>query len=229
MKHVHEIGYTPTPNANADIAERNRKTAVSAVEYSFRGLSAIFPSSNKMTFATPEIMNETKKQWARAYLERGILNQKIIDGGLKAARGKATGRFPTCGQFIQWCLESEDDSFERYIRRKPLTDLAERATACEVGWQCRTQLNERDARRLWTETLTGFKSDVACGRLTELPEQRRVDAPETMTANLTQEQRDNKTLKAINDLLAQGYQPRGALKSKGIELGLLNPDGSMKQ
>ena len=84
------MSYTPPAqnSFNQHDDERKKRTAVSAVEYSFKELIAIFPSSNKMTFSTPKIMSDTKKQWAKAFIERDILTLELINNGLKAPRAQ---------------------------------------------------------------------------------------------------------------------------------------------
>ena len=186
-----------------------------AVEYVFDVLEKNWASSFRYTYTEMEFLNAVKREWALALTENRVTTREQLMRGIRRMRAHNSNAMPNVGKFIDWCLKDEfDDSFDRFIRRQPLNSMAEQITAGEIGYQCRTQLSEGEARRLWSQTIARYRQQEMNGELQPMRQENRMEAPETKNASLTQEQRDEKMDREIEHLLSKGYRLLGALKTR---------------
>ena len=186
-----------------------------AVDYVFAVLEKNWASSFRYTYTETDFLNSVKREWALSLAENHVTTREQLMRGIKRIRAHDSNTMPSVGKFVNWCLRDEfDDSFDRFIKRQPLKNMAEQITAGEIGYQCRTQLSEGEARRLWAQTIARYRQQEVNGELEPAKKETRIEAPETQTANLTQEQRDEKMDALIDQLLGKGYRLLGALKTR---------------
>lgn len=89
---------------------------------------------------------------------------------MKAVVDKAISWPPNLPKFISLCKDiNTDDAFDRLISRKPPASEVEKRTNGEVGFQCRTQLSEKDARALYSKTYLKWQERFDKGEVIEQP------------------------------------------------------------
>ena len=221
MKDVAQIiqGYKPEQQ-KPDYSEQEQAQAIRAADYIFRTLGDIFPNGFKRAFANPEAVARAKTQWAKAILDGSVLDRSMINRGIESARSQEFDAFPTIGRFISWCMhDPSDDSFQRFIDRAGYKSYAERYTAQKIGFKCRTQISEAEARKLWNETISKVRRQIAKGEIVEPSEDRMISSPEEMKKTETREQINQRMDRQIDEMLAKGQKAaiRGALKKRMME------------
>lgn len=87
--------------------EATRETA-SVVNELFKTLKSISPGWQN-AFPTPDIENEAKREWIKAFAESGIVDSSQTDLGVSRRRNWNEPWFPACGQFIEWCKPLPED------------------------------------------------------------------------------------------------------------------------
>lgn len=170
-----------------------------AVSHVFDEIALIKPNSFQLTYADVGFLNLVKRKWAVAFLENQIVCREMIAAGLRALRRDNSNAVPSVGKFMAWCKEA-DDSFARFIDRKPMRTLAEERTKEQVGYTCRTQLSSAEARKLWYETLRKNEALAAQGLLENREKRLVLEKPESNTP-VTQE-KGLKNVIAMRKLLA---------------------------
>jgi len=124
---------------------------------------------------------------------------------------------PNLPKFIELCEGVEDatESFDRFIDKKEPLDHAELLTRQKVGFQCRTQLPEDKARKLWSETISKIRTKIANGEITPPdPKAKRIETPEKMKETLTPEQHNQQLDRKIDEFLAKGIKLIGPFKKR---------------
>lgn len=124
---------------------------------------------------------------------------------------------PNLPKFIELCecVEDATESFDRFIDKKEPLDHAELLTRQKVGFQCRTQLPEDKARKLWSETISKFRTKIANGEITPPdPKAKRIETPEKMKETLTPEQHNQQLDRKIDEFLAKGIKLIGPFKTR---------------
>mgnify|MGYP005807039517 CR=1 FL=1 len=142
-----------------------------------RQLTSIKPAW-KHALSEPGAVASWKKQWTIAFAENGIRTMAQVDQGIKRARSDTNAFMPSAGQFIEWCNPSAFseveliEAFTRMIdRKKPLNDV-EHATRLKCGFQCKTQLPQDKAFRLFASYMKVFAAKQARGEYIA-----RIDVP----------------------------------------------------
>ncbi len=142
-----------------------------------RQLTSIKPAW-KHALAEPGAIASWKKQWTIAFAENGIRTIAQVEQGIKRARLDTNPFMPSAGQFIEWCNPSAFseveliEAFTRMIdRKKPLNDV-EHATRLKCGFQCKTQLPQDKAFRLFASYMKVFAAKQARGEYIA-----RIDVP----------------------------------------------------
>lgn len=126
---------------------------------------------------------------------------------------------PNLPKLIELCEFIEDDgSFERFIDRKDPKDAAEYYTRARVGFQCRTQLPEDKAKRLWAETIKKVREGLKSGAIDDVDvNAKQIETPEKMRPNLTKTQRNQQLDRQIDEMIAKGQRLIGPYKQRYIE------------
>ncbi|HEO8481655.1 TPA: DNA replication protein, partial [Yersinia enterocolitica] len=70
----------------------------------FRQLKAVFPAL-MTSIKDQSDLNELRRQWVLAFIEKGITSIDQVNAGMKIARQQATPFLPSPGQFIAWCKQ----------------------------------------------------------------------------------------------------------------------------
>ncbi|PMH45967.1 hypothetical protein BCU68_09230 [Vibrio sp. 10N.286.49.B3] len=97
----------------------SREQVEMIVNQLFAQLQGLYPAW-RQAFATTEEMNNAKRAWVKAFIERGITRIEQIQLGLSAARHDTNSFIPSAGQFCNWCLEIDmDAAFARHIAGQP--------------------------------------------------------------------------------------------------------------
>lgn len=120
---------------------------------------------------------------------------------------------PNLAKFISLCKNIDTSAaFNRMIKRQPPLDNVEYATRNEVGFQCRTQLAEQKARKLFDETYTYWHDKQANGE--QLPDmgQKKLQAQTSIT----------ETDKIISDRLHSGKKSEIELRMEAIRKRVRN-------
>ena len=124
---------------------------------------------------------------------------------------------PNLPKFIELCEDVEDatESFDRFIDKKEALDHAELLTRQKVGFQCRTQLPEDKARKLWAETISKIRTKIANGEITPPdPKAKRIETPDKMKETLTPEQHNQQLDRKIDEFLDKGIKLIGPFKTR---------------
>jgi hypothetical protein len=91
----------------SDIAENTKEEVEEAtatlINELFQMLRSIFPAFNQ-AWPTQEILDGSKREWLRAFMENGINNADKIKLGLDGLRLKTSPFIPTAGEFISLCV-----------------------------------------------------------------------------------------------------------------------------
>lgn len=196
--------------------------AKSVIDKLFEELKSCYPAW-KQAFGDKATWLAAKKTWTKAFIENDVSNMEQVSIGLKEARKSDNPFWPSVGQFIKWCNNSEidtDEAFNRMIARKPCNGIAEFETRKEVGWRCKTQLPESKARKLFSETLNKNIAKVRSGELVEREMiKAKIESPEAHRAKETPEQRNDRLDREIDQLLAEGKTLLGSHKNRYNERG----------
>jgi hypothetical protein len=124
---------------------------------------------------------------------------------------------PNLPKFIELCENIEDfsESFYRFINHQESATEAEYITRNRVGFQCRTQLSEAKALKLWSETMTKVCKGLAAGTIkgVDLTAQR-IESPEKAKQNLTPEQRNQQVDRKIDEMISEGRRLIGPFKAR---------------
>ena len=89
---------------------------------------------------------------------------------------------PNLAKFISLCKNIDTSAaFNRMIKRHPPLDNVEYATRNEVGFQCRTQLAEEKARKLFNETYTYWHDKQSRGEQIPDMNQKKIQAQTGIT------------------------------------------------
>lgn len=195
------------------------------VDSVFIQLGSIFPAwknawRGKNDQETARNISSVKREWVKAFYENNINSVELVRNGLVMARKSDSDFIPSCGKFVKWCQQPEDatESFDRFIERKPALDHAESLTRNKVGFQCRGQLPENKARKLWAETISKIRTKIANGEITPPdPKAKRIETPEKMKETLTPEQRNQQLDAKIKEMLESGQQLLGSYKNRYLE------------
>lgn len=192
------------------------------VDSVFIQLGSIFPAwknawRGKNDQETARNISSVKREWVKSFYENNINSVELVRNGLIMARKSDSDFIPSCGKFVKWCQQPEDanESFDRFIDKKEPLDHAELLTRQKVGFQCRTQLPEDKARKLWAETISKIRTKIANGEITPPdPNAKRIETPEKMKETLTPEQRNQQLDRQIDEMLAQGLKLYGPHKTR---------------
>lgn len=145
------------------------------------------------------------------------LDPEQVKNGIAATVKAGITWPPNLPKFIELCegVEDENESFDRFISKQEPKDHAELLTRQQVGFKCRTQLQEDKARKLWAETISRFRKKIANGDITPPdPSAKRVDTPEKMKERLTPEQRNQQLDRQIDEMLSNGTPLIGPFKTR---------------
>jgi hypothetical protein len=124
---------------------------------------------------------------------------------------------PNLPKFLELCDGVEDvtESFDRFIERKKPIDYAEFLTRNKVGYQCRTQLAEDKARKLWASTIKKIREKISNGEISiPDPNAKKLENPGKMKATLTREQRNQQLDAQIDEMLKKGLRLYGPHKER---------------
>ncbi|EPN1630655.1 replication protein P [Cronobacter dublinensis] len=77
------------------------------VDALFRQLKQVFPASAATNLRTEADEAAAKQQWILAFAENGVVRREQLAAGMKRARASLSPFWPSPGQFIHWCQESE--------------------------------------------------------------------------------------------------------------------------
>ena len=104
--------------------------AENLVDALFRQLKQIFPAASQTNLKTDADEKTAKRQWIAAFSENGIRTREQLSAGVRHARASASPFWPSPGQFIKWCKDSNSvlgvsivdvmSEFHRYSREKSL-------------------------------------------------------------------------------------------------------------
>lgn len=104
--------------------------AENLVDKLFRQLKQIFPAASQTNLKTDADEKTAKRQWIAAFSENGIRTMEQLSAGVRHARASASPFWPSPGQFIKWCKDSNSvlgvsivdvmNEFHRYSRDKSL-------------------------------------------------------------------------------------------------------------
>jgi hypothetical protein len=192
------------------------------VDSVFIQLGSIFPAwksawRGKSDQETARNISLVKREWVKSFYENNINSVELVRNGLVMARKSDSDFIPSCGKFVKWCQQPEDasESFDRFIDRKEPIDYAELLTRRKVGFQCRTQLPEDKARKLWAETISKIRVKIANGEITTPdPTAERIETPEKMKETLTTEQRNQQLDRRIDEFISRGIKLIGPYKAR---------------
>ena len=102
--------------------------AENLVDSLFRQLKQIFPAASQTNLKTDADEKTAKRQWIAAFSENGIRTREQLSSGVRHARASASPFWPSPGQFIKWCKDSNSvlgvgivdvmNEFHRYSREK---------------------------------------------------------------------------------------------------------------
>lgn len=102
--------------------------AENLVDSLFRQLKQIFPAASQTNLKTDADEKTAKRQWIAAFSENGIRTREQLSAGVRHARASASPFWPSPGQFIKWCKDSNSvlgvsivdvmNEFHRYSREK---------------------------------------------------------------------------------------------------------------
>lgn len=100
------------------------------VDSLFRQLKQIFPAASQTNLKTDADEKTAKRQWIAAFSENGIRTKEQLSAGVRHARSNESPFWPSPGQFIKWCKDSNSvlgvgivdvmNEFHRYSREKSL-------------------------------------------------------------------------------------------------------------
>lgn len=82
-------------------------TVEQLVDILFNSLKLVFPASTSTTLKDPRDEAAAKRQWIAAFVENGITTKQQLSAGMKHARASCSPFWPSPGQFISWCKDSE--------------------------------------------------------------------------------------------------------------------------
>ena len=175
--------------------------AKSVVNQVFTQLAVIFPAW-KHNWKTDKDLNLAKLEWTKAFNENGIRTVDQIKCGFRKARSSDSDFLPSCGKFISWCNDVDltviNTAFDRMIKREPPTDNIEYNTRQDVSYQCKTQLDETRARKLFKDTYIKYQQMVARGE--QIRDKDQLALPESsVVTEIDKEitEREGKPLTAI--------------------------------
>lgn len=102
--------------------------AETLVDSLFRQLKQIFPAASQTNLKTDADEKTAKRQWIAAFSENGIRSREQLSAGVRHARASESPFWPSPGQFIKWCKDSNAvlgigivdvmNEFHRYNRDK---------------------------------------------------------------------------------------------------------------
>ncbi|AUR93121.1 hypothetical protein NVP1183O_23 [Vibrio phage 1.183.O._10N.286.48.B7] len=145
------------------------------------------------------------------------LDHSKVKKGIAETVKKAVTWPPNLPKFIELCESIEDasESFYRFIAKKPPKDSADQITRNRVGFQCRTQLPEDKALKLWSETMIKVREGLANGEIKDIDlSVKRIETPEKMKETLTPEQHNQQLDRKIDEFLAKGIKLIGPFKTR---------------
>ena len=169
--------YKPIATTQDVVIDEFAKNIVNKV---FSQLSIIFPAW-KYNWKTDSDLNSAKIEWTKAFNENGIHSLEQIKQGFVKARSCESDFLPSCGKFISWCNDFDeaeiDNAFDRMIKRVPSLDNIEYNTRQDVSYQCKTQLTETRARKLFKDTYIKYQQKVQRGEF--IADKDQLALPET--------------------------------------------------
>jgi hypothetical protein len=72
----------------------------------FVELASIYPAW-KQAFPNQQALDESKRQYMKAFKEEGLDSWDFVERGLKEARRDTSPFLPSVGQFVDWCRWNE--------------------------------------------------------------------------------------------------------------------------
>ena len=128
---------------------------------------------------------------------------------------------PNLPKFIELCqgptIDTED-AFNRMIDRKPCNGVAEWQSRQEVGFRCKQQLSEGDARKVWKAALLKNIEKVRNGELIERDfNPAQIASPEVFRDTESEEMRNSRLDAEIGVMQANGTRLIGPYKKRYLE------------
>ena len=207
MKDLSEItgNYRPIKSKPNDVVID--EFAKSVVNQVFTQLAVIFPAW-KHNWKTDKDLNLAKLEWTKAFNENGIRTVDQIKNGFRKARSCDSDFLPSCGKFISWCNDVDltviNTAFDRMIKRIPPLDNIEYNARQDVNFQCKTQLAEDKARKLFKDTYIKYQQMVLRGE--SIRDKDQLALPEASVVTEIDKQiteREGKVLTPIEKRLAK--------------------------
>lgn len=128
---------------------------------------------------------------------------------------------PNLPKFIELCQGPQidtEDAFNRMIDRKPCHGIAEWRSRQDVGFRCKQQLSEGDARKVWRNALLKNIEKVRNGELLERDfNPVQIVSPEVFRDTETQEMRNSRLDAEIAIMLESGTKLIGPYKKRYLE------------
>jgi len=128
---------------------------------------------------------------------------------------------PNLPKFIELCQGPQvdtDDAFNRMIRGTPCHGIAEWRSRQDVGFRCKKQLSEGDARKVWRTALLKNIEKVRNGELIERDfNPVQISSPEVFRDTETPQQRNSRLDAEIAIMLDNGTKLIGPYKKRHLE------------